>query len=76
MGCRIHKSSKIFLNKADLIELHEKHIKIFKWIEDNLELKAKMNNDYNKMPYITMVGEILQLLCNEHVKIFWNIDVH
>jgi hypothetical protein len=55
MGCGTHKSSKIFFNKSDLIELqkypeelHEKRIKILKWMEDDLESKTKMN-DYKKI---------------------------
>ncbi len=56
MGCGTHKSSKIFLNKTDLIELqkypeelHEKRIKILKWMEDGLGLKTKMNDYSNKI---------------------------
>jgi len=52
MGCRTYK---IFLNKADLIELqqypkelHEKRIQILKWMKDDLELRTKIN-DYKKM---------------------------
>ncbi|CAF0937960.1 unnamed protein product [Rotaria sp. Silwood1] len=55
MGCTIHKSSKTLLKKEDLIELqkypeelHEKHIKILQWMENDLELKTKLN-DYNKI---------------------------
>ncbi|CAF0799953.1 unnamed protein product [Rotaria sordida] len=51
MGCMFHKSSKILLKKADLIELqkypeelHEKHIKILQWMENDLKL-----NNYNKI---------------------------
>ena len=46
---------KHFLNKVDLIELqkysneiNEKHIKILKWMEDDLGLKTNMN-DFNKI---------------------------
>ncbi|CAF2622636.1 unnamed protein product [Rotaria sp. Silwood2] len=55
MGCAIHKSSKILLKKTDLIELqkypeelNEKRIKILQWMENDLELKTKLN-DYNKI---------------------------
>ncbi|CAF1403696.1 unnamed protein product [Rotaria sp. Silwood1] len=55
MGCTIHKSSKTLLKKEDLIELqkypeelHEKHIKILQWMENDLELKTQLN-DYNKI---------------------------
>jgi hypothetical protein len=55
MGCGAHKSSKKFLNKADLIELqkypeelHEKRIKILKWMEDDMGLKTAIN-EYDKI---------------------------
>ncbi|CAF1354400.1 unnamed protein product [Adineta steineri] len=55
MGCATHKLPKQLFNKADLIELqkysdelHEKRIKILKWMEDDLELKSPMN-DYKKI---------------------------
>jgi len=54
MGCATQKSSKQFLNKADLIELqkypeelHEKRIKILKWMEDDLGIKPTMKNSKN-----------------------------
>jgi hypothetical protein len=55
MGCGTNKSPKTFLNKADLIELqkypeelHEKRMKILKWMEDDVGFKSKMN-DSNKI---------------------------
>ena len=51
MGCGIHKSSKISLKKTDLIELqkhsqelNEKHMRILRWMENDLGLMTKIND--------------------------------
>ncbi|CAF1393097.1 unnamed protein product [Adineta steineri] len=66
MGCATHKLPKQLFNKADLIELqkysdelHEKRIKILKWMEDDLEVKSPMN-DYKKI-YWKNIKENVQL---------------
>jgi hypothetical protein len=54
MGCATQKSSKALFSKADLIELqkhpeelHEKRMKILRWMEDDVEFQLK-NNTYPK----------------------------
>ncbi|UJR27177.1 hypothetical protein I4U23_008473 [Adineta vaga] len=68
MGCTTLKSSKTFFTKTDLIELqkhpeelHEKRIKILKWMEDNIECQIKSNNNYSKIKS-KIIQENIQLL--------------